>query len=376
MKNPFIFGHLSDYSSFLNRETDVARLNQNIDNQIHTIILSPRRWGKSSLIKVLEQKIGANKKTVFCYLDMFNIQSKQEFIDQYINEILKNSSSKFEEWMSNIKEFLSKLKPDISFDNENFGKLSIKIANDDTTTNISSALNLAENISIKKGIKFVICIDEFQNIENINDSIGFQQQLRASWQHHQNVVYILYGSKRHMMSSLFEKQSMPFYKFGDVFYLQKISPDHFQKYIINRFKNTNKKITKKFAIQITDLMESHTYYVLQFAHIVWNNTEEEVDDKIMEDSMEDMIGRNSLLFENIFESTSFQQRNVLVMLIEDTSGKLTSRENVEKYNFGSSSNVIQALNALENKEIIDKFEGSPKFADPVFKLWLKQKLSL
>jgi hypothetical protein len=374
MKNPFIYGHLSDYKSFLNRTDDITRLKQNINNQIHTIILSPRRWGKSSLIKVLEQKIGPNKNTIFCHLDMFNIQNKQDFIDQYINIILKKSSSKFEEWMSNIKDFLSKIKPDISLDNDNFGKISIGIEQSNSESNLSEALDLAENIAKKKKIKFVICIDEFQNIENISNSIGFQQQLRASWQHHQNVVYVLYGSKRHMMSSLFEKQSMPFYKFGDIFYLQKIAPDHFHKYIIKKFKDTNKKITQKFAKQITELMESHTYYVLQFSHIVWNNTEHQVDNDTIKESIEDIIGRNSLFFETIYDNTSLQQRNTLRMLIEDKSGKLTSLENVHKYNFGSSSNVIQSLNALENKEIIDKFEGTPKYADPVFRLWLKQKL--
>jgi uncharacterized protein len=95
--------------------------------------------------------------------------------------------------------------------------------------NYREVLQLPEKIAAKKNINVVICIDEFQNIESFKDSLAFQKKLRTEWQHQQMVTYCLYGSKQQMMTSLFEKQSMPFYRFGDVIYLSKIKRKEWKK---------------------------------------------------------------------------------------------------------------------------------------------------
>jgi hypothetical protein len=97
---------------------------------------------------------------------------------------------------------------------------------------VSNGINIPENIAKKKKLHLVICIDEFQNCESFKESKIFQQKLRAEWQHHHNVTYCLYGSRQHMMTELFEKQSNPFFKFGDVLYL-KIKKVLIQKELID-----------------------------------------------------------------------------------------------------------------------------------------------
>ncbi|MCK5856446.1 MAG: AAA family ATPase [Bacteroidales bacterium] len=374
MKNPFIFGHLSEPKGFVNRGDDILRLRQNIENKINTILISPRRWGKSSLVKVLETKSGLPKNYVFCYLDMFNTNNEEDFYNQYSNAILKSASSKFEDMMTNVKHFLSSLKPNFSFESEGSGKLSFDITSETPESSFLDVLNLGEHIAQKKKKHLVVCIDEFQNLSRFLDPLLFQQRLRASWQHHQHVTYILYGSKRSMLSSIFESQSMPFYKFGDVFYLQKIDTKHWLPFIQTSFRKTKKKIAKKFAVQLIDLMESHTYYVQQFAHILWNNTTEEVDVQIFKKSVSDIIGRNSLMFENIYEGLSIYQARVLRMLVEDGGAKYTGSAMIKKHSLVSSANVIQALRALENKEVIDRFEGAPMFVDPVLRMWIIERI--
>jgi hypothetical protein len=177
-----------------------------------------------------------------------------------------------------------------------------------------------------------------------------------------------------MLSAIFEKQSMPFYRFGDVFYLQKIEANHWLRFVQSSFKKTGKKISKKLALQLIEVMESHTYYVQQFAHIVWNNTQTEVDEHIYQQSIRDIIGRNSLMFENIYEGLSLGQMKVLRMLVESPEAKYTGAQMINKYDLASSANVMQALKALENKEVIDRFEGSPQFVDPVFRMWIMERV--
>lgn len=84
-------------------------------------------------------------------------------------------------------------------------------------------LDLPERLSKEKNIRFVICLDEFQNISFFDNPLGLQKKFRSRWQHHQLASYCLYGSKRHMMMEIFENSSRPFYKFGDVFFLEKIA---------------------------------------------------------------------------------------------------------------------------------------------------------
>ncbi len=370
MRNPFIFGHLDEASSFVNRGSDISRLKQNIENRINTIIVSPRRWGKTSLVRILEEKAGLSKNMVFCYLDMFNVNREEDFYNQLSNAVLKASSSLFEEMMTNVKEFLSSLKPSFSFEKEDIGKISFEILPEHDDISFLEILDLAENISKKKKINMVLCIDEFQNLSRFKDPLLFQQRLRASWQHHQHVTYVLYGSKRSMLSVIFENQSMPFYRFGDVFYLQKIEASHWVKFIQRSFRKTGKKIAIRFARKITEVMECHSYYVQQFSHILWNNTESEVDDDIFSQTIKDIIGRNALMFENIYENLSYYQIKALQIIVEEPESKQTSLKLIKKYDMGSSSNVIQAFKALENKEVIDRFERYPQFVDPVFRLWM------
>jgi len=371
MKNPFVFGHLSPLSSFVNRTKDIEKLRQNIDNHIHTILLSPRRWGKSSLVRILENKIGKSKKTVFCHLDMFNVSSEMDFYHSFSNEILKKTHNKSNDFFESINTFFRKLAPEVTFKAGSLAELSLNFDKEKTKTSFIEILNLPEEIAKKKKIKIVICIDEFQNLDRFKDPLLFQQRLRANWQHHNNVVYVLYGSKRSMLSSIFENHSMPFYRFGDVHYLKKIETSHWLKFLQSNFKKTNKKISKKHAIRLIDLMENHSYYVQQLGHIIWNNTLKEVDDEIFEESVNDIIGRNAMMFESIFENLSTNQIKVIHLLVDDINAKHTSAAIVNKYNLVSSANVIQALKSLENKEVIDRFEGFTQFIDPVFRMWLK-----
>ena len=84
-------------------------------------------------------------------------------------------------------------------------------------------LQLPELIAKEKGFRIVVCIDEFQQIGDFADSLTFQKKLRGIWQLQTHVSYCLYGSKKHMMEQMFQDQSYPFYRFGDLFYLNKIS---------------------------------------------------------------------------------------------------------------------------------------------------------
>lgn len=222
METPFVFGKLAEKAEFTDRDAELKRLVQNFEAGTNTILISPRRWGKSSLV---QQSIRAasrkNKKLQFVTIDLFNVRSEEEFYRLLAQEVLRASASKFDELVENAKQFLGRFIPKLSYSPTPDSEFSLGLDWQEVKREPDDILNLPEKIGAKTKTKFVICIDEFQNIASFDDRLAFQKKLRANWQKQKHTSYCLYGSKRHMMLDVFTSQSMPFYKFGDVTMLEK-----------------------------------------------------------------------------------------------------------------------------------------------------------
>ena len=373
MNSPFQFGKIVEGSAFTDRESDIQRLVLNFENRLHTILISPRRWGKSSLVKRASRVASRNHTDMsFCFIDLFNIRNEREFYAAYARELIKSTSNKVEEWVSLAQSFLNRIRPRFSFGTDPITDFSIQFDLDTPLHAVDDVLELSEKIARKKKINIVVCLDEFQNLAHFEEPELFQKRLRSVWQHHQRVAYCLYGSKRSMLARLFEHKSMPFYKFGDVFYLDKIDIPHWRMYIMKQFRKTGKSIPSNLAVQIAEWMHGHPYYVQQFSHMVWITTSDEVNENILNAALDDLIHQNSSLFEKDMEGLSNTQVNFLRALSEGVNQSMSSSDILLKYQLGTSANVVKIKKALENKEIIEIHEGKPVFVDPAFELWLKR----
>jgi len=370
MKSPFVFGKVVTENSFINRTKEIERLTGNFTSHLNSILISPRRWGKSSLVRRTAIELTKqNPNVVFCFLDLFRIRSEEEFYKQFTTEVVKSTADKIDELMENVKGFLNRLSPRLSFgaDPMNDFQLTFELSSD--KKDLAEILNLPEKIATKKKIHIIVGIDEFQNIGNYKESLEFQKLLRSIWQHHQHVSYCLYGSKRHMMMELFESQSMPFYKFGDVMFLQKIKKEHFIQFIIVSFARTKKSVSKKIAEKLVNSVENHPYYVQQLSHITWTNCGGKLSNKILDESLDDLIEQNSILYQQIANDLSDTQINFLIAL-SDGATNFNSSEVMHKYSLGTSANVTKLKKVLTRKEIIDNSNGITHFIDPVLKLWM------
>ncbi len=373
MYTPFVYGKLVQGKNFTNRENELARLKQNFISGINTILISPRRWGKSSLVKRAgDEVLGTTKSVRIVHLDMFNIRTEEDFYKYLSENLLRAVSGKLEDWVQNSKKFLKKLMPRITFSPEELQEVSFVLNWTDVVKQPDEILDLAENIANDKGIKIVICIDEFQNLSYFEKPLDFQKKLRSHWQNHSNVSYCLYGSKRNMLMEVFASPSMPFYKFGDLMFLQKISSEYWKKFIQERFNSTGKKIRKKQAEKIALLVENHPYYVQQLAQLCWLRTDKEVDDEIIEETLNSLALQLSLLFQNMTENLSTSQVNFLRALLDGVK-MFSSIETLRNYSLGTSANISRIKGALINKEIIDEnTPGKIELLDPVYRYWLKE----
>ncbi|MDR3219053.1 MAG: ATPase [Dysgonamonadaceae bacterium] len=369
-KMPFIFGKSTDFENFTDREEEVSRLICNFKSLVNTTIISPRRWGKTSLVENAAHKIRTeNNKIKVCLLDIFNVRSEAEFYEHFAKEILKATASKWEEMAANAKEFLSQLLPKITFSPDSQAEISFGIGWEALQKSPDDILNLAENIAISKKIKVIVCIDEFQSIGDFPDNPAFQRKLRSHWQHHHNVAYCLYGSKRHMLLDIFSNVSMPFYKFGDILFLQKIDNSIWGEFIKKRFEDTGKKISHEQAEYLAQLVDNHPYYVQQLAQQAWLRTKTACSKAIIDNSLQGIKNQLSLLFIGQIEKITTTQINFLKAVLNGETA-FSSQEVLKKYRLGASANLKKIKNALLSKEIIDIQGKKIEILDPVFKLWL------
>jgi len=372
MDTPFIYGKIVQNEVFTNREEEANQLALNFSSGINTILISPRRWGKSSLVlKASKIAMENNPEIRFCFIDCYNVRQEGEFYQLLADGILKAISSKMEELMAGANSFLGRFLPRISFNPEPNSEVTVELDSREVKKQPDDILNLAEVLAIEKNLKIVVCIDEFQNIGGFDDPESFQKKLRSHWQKHTRVSYCLYGSKRHMLMEVFSSPSMPFYKFGDVFFLQKIKLEAWIPFIIGRFSVTGKEISEQDAACIANLAECHSQYVQQLAQQVWFRTTSTVNQDIINEAHESLILQLGLLFQSMADGLSNTQINFLKAVLSEAS-LLSSKDTIQEYGLGTSANVLRIKQALVNKEIIDIQGDTIEMIDPMFKFWLKK----
>lgn len=370
MNIPFIFGKIASGDNFTDRKEETSRLINNFNYCINTIIISPRRWGKSSLVhKAANIALKENPRLRVCHIDLLNVLNIEEFYTLFAKEIIRATSSKWEEFVANAKKFLSSLMPKISIGVMPGEELSLSFDTERLRLNPDEILDLPEKIARDKNLMIAVCIDEFQRIGELPDSNYLQGKFRSKWQHHKNVSYCLFGSKRHMMLEIFSDSSKPFYRFGDIMFLKKIPCSELTPFIRERFAETDKSIDEEVAILISELVDEHPYYCQQLAQLAWLRTERSCDTEIVREAHTSLVEQLSLLFTNIIESLTEQQINYLKAVIMQEPA-ISSAETLIKYGISSATSASRSKVTLIKKEILDDTGKKVLFLDPIFKYWL------
>lgn len=371
METPFIFGKIATDKNFTDRETETSCLIQNFTSLINTIIISPRRWGKSSLVnKAAKLAMEQESKLRVCNIDLFNVRNEEHFYSLLAQKVIAATSSKWEEAVESAKSFFSHLVPKISIGTDPGNEVSIDFDRDTVKHIPDEILDLAERIAKKKNLKIAICIDEFQNISEFTDPDYFQKKLRSHWQQHQNVAYCLYGSKRHMMMEAFTNSSKPFYKFGNLMFLDKIGTQYLMEFISRRFADTGKEIADEASRLIVELVDNHPYYAQQLAQQSWLRSKDVCTVDIVHEAHTALVEQLSLLFVTITETLTTQQLNYLKALIAEEKA-ISSTEVMHRYHISSTTSIARSKAALIKNDILDNKAGKISFQDPIYAYWLK-----
>lgn len=376
MKNsiPFVFGVKAEGENFTDRREETKILLANFKYGVNTILISPRRMGKTSLVERVCDLIDDNEIKIV-RIDAFGTRCEIDFVNAFATAVIRATSSKWEEWMENTKVFLSRFVPKISIGTDPLNDFSIAFEYNHNNTTTEEVLQLPELIAKEKGYTIVVCIDEFQQIGEYSDSLTFQKKLRSIWQLQKNVSYCMYGSKKHMMEKIFLNRSYPFYRFGDIMYLKKISKRDWIEYICERFRITGKSISEKLASEVCDMTECYSSYVQQLSWFLWLKTETEATEGDLKYAMNRLLDSQEALFIQQTEGLSDYQMNFLHAIADGIHTGFSQKSVMTKYRLGTSANITRLRNTLKEKDLIETTEPNVlDFSDPILRLWLKKRV--
>lgn len=371
----FVFGvSVSDYN-FIGRKEEIRRLKMNFEEGINTILISPRRWGKTSLVRKVCEVVD-REKVIPVFVDIFKCKTEYEFYNALAEAVLKQTASKAELWMDNARDFIARLSPKVSFSPEPNSEFALSLGISPKTHAPEEILSLAEEIAQKKQKRIVVCIDEFQQIGEMADSVSIQKRLRSVWQHQRLTSYCLFGSKKHTMMNVFQKRNMPLYQFGDFKFLDKIPTETWVEYIVQHFKDRQRTISTEQAAKICQLVDNYSSYVQQLSWLVFSLIDEGqvVTDEHLKQGVKDLLNSQEQLFMQQIEPLTAYQMNFLRCILSghhDDFGETAVRE---EFQLGSVSNITRLKTALVDKDIVEMSGKRYYITDPVFALWFRSRM--
>ena len=372
MKRAFVYGISVEGENFTDRVKETKRLKLNFENGINVILISPRRMGKSSIVKKVKSEI-TNPEIKLVYMDIYDCRSEYDFYNRFATVLMKETASKSEHIIENIKRFLVRLTPKISFSPEPMSDISLSLGITPQNYQPEEILQLPELIAKEQGKHIVVCIDEFQQIGEFSDSLTIQKRIRGVWQHQQNVSYCLFGSKKHLMTKLFQNRKMPFYQFGEMMYLDKISTEDWVPFIQSRFEYQGKNISEELARRICETVENLSSYVQQLAWNILAETDKETTEQEFNMGVEALMTQCSGLFQEQLQGLTSYQINFIRAICNGVHSDFGSKAVLEEYNLGSKSNISRIKESLLDKELIETDASGVYLEDPVFKMWFKRE---
>ena len=372
--SPFEFSPTVRDDLFADRIQETQRLITNFRSGVNTILISPRRMGKTSLV-IKVRSLAASDSLRIATLDIFGCRSPADFLTAYAAAVVKAAGRKTDDWLRTARQFLSALAPEITFGNDPQNPFSLRFGIKDLPQRTEDILNLPERIALQNKVRIVVCIDEFQQIGLFEDSLAFQKLLRSVWQHHTQVSHCLYGRHKHMMDSIFQTSSAPFYRFGDLFNLDRIPREDWVSFIVARFNATGKSISEAIAGRIADTADRYSYYVQQLAFHVWASTASVAGEAEFQRGVDLLLASCEPTFIEQTVRLTNRQMNFLHALSDGLTSGFSEKAVLDRYDLTSSSNVIRVREALLEKDmILQPARGTVLLADPILKLWLQRRV--
>ena len=377
--NPFVYGEIVTAAAFADREDERERLGRDLASGQKVFLISPRRYGKSSLVRDVMRTL-ARQKILTIEVTVAASSSYVGFLESYAQALVAADTpvSRLTRWVS---ELMRTVKPEVRFDADPAGNAKFALAFPAVRTARDTARLAAEVFALPARIaearkqRLAIALDEFQAITSF-DGGTVENALRAAVQDQRQVGYVFSGSEPSLMERMLGPRR-PFYKAGPVMRLEKINPDDFAAFIDERFRGSGVRPEVGLGEAIVDLAANVPYDVQRLAHETWDDIKEAgnktagLDD--LHVTLTRLLGEQHTMFEESWQRLTLPQRAVLRALVIEEGRELMSADVRARHRLPGTSTVQAALAALLRQDIITKDTGRYVTVDSLYREWVARK---
>jgi len=371
--NPFRFGDLALDDAFTDRVDELAELTADIRNGQNVVLLAPRRFGKSSLLWRATQELAADEVLV-ARLDLMRTPTLERFAEKLAATIYEDIASPLEQARDRALAVFASLRisptvtisPDGSLGFGFSGGFSVA----DVYATIEHLLALPAELSAERGRRVALVFDEFQEIAKIDPHLI--ALMRSVFQEQTDVAHVYAGSRRHMMSQIFNDENAPFWRSAKQLELGVIAPDVFGPFVAERFKATGRRVGGKTLARLLEITHAHPYGTQELAYALWEVTLDGGTGRSdeLDEALRRVLASENAHFARIWEDAPRGQRTLLEALARDPGRPPLSAEYRRAHNLAAPSSIQTALRALVDDEIVAGFERGYRIAEPFLREWI------
>lgn len=371
-ENPFIFGEIIEEPNFIDRTGELQQLVRDLADGQKVFLLSPRRFGKSSLVALALLKLRKRQiRTVS--LTVSSYSSYTQFLEKFAEKVLRAAGpwERVKDW---VTRFGRNVKPDISY-NMGTGEVSLSLGRGtgfDPVPVAPEVFAMPGELARNAGFRMAICLDEFQQINEF-DSGSVENAIRNEVQEQREVGYVFAGSQPSLMREMLSARR-PFHKAGPQMFLDKIPAEEWRAFIRRQFGRRGRKIDGEAMESLLATADLIPYDVQRLAHELWDYAElkdkQNLGASDVEAVTDRLVAGQSTYYELLWEQLAQGQRAVLQAIAARGAAEIYSQAVRTEFRLGPASSVQKALQSLDAKDILDRYQDRYFFLDPLFSRWI------
>src|ERR1700704_5638796 len=379
MDNPFVYGEVVPAAAFVNRVVELDRLVGDLAAGQKVFLISPRRYGKSSLIRHALAAL-ARRGTLTIELTVSSFSSYVAFLEGYARALIA-AETRWDRARTWLREVVHSARAEVRYapDASPFGALTVSFPNVRSDRDVSrlaqEVFALPGQLAATRKRKVVVALDEFQAIGEFNGG-SVEHAMRAAVQHKRDVGDWFGGAEPSLMERMLGSKR-PFYKAGPVMRLDKIPADEFAAAIDSRFKRSGMKPEPRLGAAIVELAGNLPYDVQRLAHETWDELRAAGKRRVTLDdlhrTLRRLLAEQQTMFEALWQRLTLPQRGVLRAVVLQDGRELMSADARTRHRLGGPSTVQAALGALLRDDVIARESDRYVVVDSLLREWVARQ---
>jgi hypothetical protein len=374
--NPFYFGDLALDEAFTDRRDELKSLESDMQNGRNVALIAPRRYGKSSLVRRASQEL-VRKGVLVAEVDLMKTPTKERFASHLARAIHDDlASPMFKARETALKVFDSlRVKPVVTLDPAD-GSLGFSFSaahgDEDIDDTIERLLALPAELAAEQRKRIVVYFDEFQDVTGIDPRLP--ALMRAVFQDQPDVSHVYAGSKRDMMSRLFNHENEPFYRSAKVMEIGPIPPELFASFIRQRFDATDRGVSDAAIDALLGVTRGHPYATQEFAYALWEEVPEGFTGSVgdLDKALDVVLRSENARFTLLWDGLSRAQRLLLQALAAEP-GRVQSTAYRNAHGLPAASSVQRANEVLMAAELVARrADGAHEIVEPFLAQWVSR----